>query len=96
MNLTSNHFLSPWSFNRSTQLDINPQREKWQSSPSTYPCHFQVEVSDCQKIKAEQWQGQNSPIKTLKYAANTELWLTNHCGKLRLDQRLSLWAICPE
>lgn len=70
MNLTSNHFLSPGSFNRSTQLDINPQREKWESGPSTYS---EVEVSDCQKIKAEQWQGQNSPIKTLKYAANTEL-----------------------
>lgn len=73
VNLTSNHFPSLGSFNLSTQLDINPQHEKWESGPSTYSCHFQVEVSDCQKTEAEQWQNENSPIKTLKYAANTEL-----------------------
>lgn len=73
MNLTSNNFPSLGSLNLSTHLDINPQCEKWESGPFTYSCHFQVEVSDCQKIEAEQWQKENSPIKTLKYAANTEL-----------------------
>ncbi|KAF4103692.1 hypothetical protein G5714_016575 [Onychostoma macrolepis] len=55
MNLTSSLFPSLEPFKRSTRPEINPQPETPESGLSTYSCHFQVEVSDCQKIEAEQW-----------------------------------------